>query len=429
MPKDHDIPVATVAKSAMDTTLVEEAIHKAIKGGAVQARPNPLMPPGFDLDLERVQTDVEIEAQVLEDYIADLKRDQQMARFDSAFVTVPTGYGAGTSLKSVAVPLLARAIVSGDVSGTVETFRSYVEKNSAPMIAVMAVWGAKTTREVRLGPNIRLLPLTSIPPSWPRWQALGHGPIPSSSNQNLSPASSALVTDLDFGPIFYWPSERGVFSAAAQQRVTSARHHLDEGRMLLSLLGISTSFKMFWVHPKDPLMRAGANAGWLSGRERFDGSDVEVDAQAAEELASTYFRMDPTRRQALHVPLDRLDKASRGDDFADRAIDLGIALEALLLHEVEGENQGELKFRLALRGALLGGNDVTERVEIQKSLGEVYNLRSIAVHKGKFKPTDKNRKTIAGGISLCKRLILKMIEAEGSVNWSTLLFGGPSGEA
>ncbi len=268
-----------------------------------------------------------------------------MTRFDSAFVTVPTGFGTSSSLKSVAVPLLARAIVSGDVSGTVETFRSYVEKNSAPMFAVMAVWGAKTTREVRLGPDIRLLPLTSIPPSWPRWQALGHAPIPPPDNQDLtsSPASAALVTDLDFGPIFYWPSERGVFSAAAHQRVTSARHHLDEGRMLLSLLGISTRFKMFWVHPKDPLMRAGANAGWLSGRERFDGNDVEVDVDDAEALAAVYFGMDPTRRQALHIPLDRLDRASRGDDLADRSIDLGIALEALLLHELEGQNQGELK--------------------------------------------------------------------------------------
>jgi hypothetical protein len=85
----------------MDAKLVEEAIRKAITGGAAQARPNPLLPG----DEERVQTDVEIDPQVLEDYVADLRRDRQMARFDAAFVTVPTGYGAGTSLVSVARPL------------------------------------------------------------------------------------------------------------------------------------------------------------------------------------------------------------------------------------------------------------------------------------------------------------------------------------
>jgi hypothetical protein len=175
-------------------------------------------------------------------------------------------------------------------------------------------------------------------------------------------------------------------------------------------------------------MRTGANAGWLSGRERFDGNDVEVDVEAAEELASTYFGMDPARRQALHIPLDRLDRASRDDDLVDKSIDLGIALEPLLLHELKGQNQGELKFRLALRGAWLGGIDPQERAKIQRTLKDVYDLRSIAVHEGRFEPTDKNRKTVASGISLCRQLILKMIQADGRVDWSTLLLGGPAGE-
>jgi hypothetical protein len=42
-------------------------------------------------------------------------------------------------------------------------------------------------------------------------------------------------------------------NAAAQQLVTSALNRLDEARMLLSLLGITT-VKMFWIHPKDLLM-------------------------------------------------------------------------------------------------------------------------------------------------------------------------------
>src|ERR1700728_1133022 len=79
----------------------------------------------------------------------------------------------------------------------------------------------------------------------------------------------------------------------------------------------------------------GTDVGWLSGRERFVRQDVEIDAEAAEGLAAAYFRMDPTRRQqTLHIPLDRLDKASRKNDLADRSIDLGIAMEALVLHEL-----------------------------------------------------------------------------------------------
>ena len=36
------------------------------------------------------------------------------------------------------------------MTGTVETFRSYIEKNAAPMDAVMAVAGIKAAPEMRL---------------------------------------------------------------------------------------------------------------------------------------------------------------------------------------------------------------------------------------------------------------------------------------
>jgi hypothetical protein len=84
-------------------------------------------------------------------------------------------------------------------------------------------------------------------------------------------------------------------------------------------------------------MRTGTGTGWISGRERFEGNEIEVDVEAAEELARTYFKMNPTRRRDLHILIDRLDRASHGDDIADRLIDLGIALEALLLHELDGQ--------------------------------------------------------------------------------------------
>jgi Apea-like HEPN len=179
-----------------------------------------------------------------------------------------------------------------------------------------------------------------------------------------------------------------------------------------------------------PNLGSGADGGWLTSREVFAGRDVEVDVEDAEALAAGYFGMDPTRRQeTLHIPLDRLDRASRENDLADRTIDLGIALEALLLHEPDKQYQGELKFRIALRGAWLGGNDATERGEIQRILGKVYDLRSRAVHTGRVEQTEANYETIARGTSLCRQLVLKMIQADGRVDWSTVLLGGPSGEA
>src|SRR5271166_5113462 len=104
------------------------------------------------------------------------------------------------------------------------------------MIAVMTVSGVKTAREVRLGPDIRLVPTTSLPPSWQRGDALGRPLLPYSDVRRV--VSSALVTALDLGPIFYWPTEGGGPSETGVEHARSALRDLDEARTLLSLLGI-----------------------------------------------------------------------------------------------------------------------------------------------------------------------------------------------
>src|SRR5271166_4592961 len=135
----------------MDSKRIEEAISKAIRSGAVGAPYIPQMAP--DDNLSRAETDVGVsDPKVLEDYVAELARDPAMVRFDSAYVLAGLGGSFPTSLASVARLLLACAIKSGDVVGTIDAFRSYVEKNSTSAMAVTAVSGVKVEREVELGP-------------------------------------------------------------------------------------------------------------------------------------------------------------------------------------------------------------------------------------------------------------------------------------
>jgi hypothetical protein len=110
--------------------------------------------------------------------------------------------------------------------------------------------------------------------------------------------------------------------------------------------------------------------------------------------------------------------------LADNSIDLGIALEALLLHNLKGD-RGELSFRMSLRGAWLAGADETERTAIQTTLKKVYGLRSKAVHAGSVPSTEENSATISSGLDLCRRLISKVIDANADVAWDRLVLGGP----
>jgi hypothetical protein len=114
---------------------------------------------------------------------------------------------------------------------------------------------------------------------------------------------------------------------------------------------------------------SGITSGWNFNPQAFRGQDVEVDAKAAGDLGTAYFRIaHESRNKMLRIPLDQLDKAAHGYDFTDMSIDLGIALEALLLHDLNGQDRGKLKFRLSLRGAWLGAKNEKERAGIQAAL-------------------------------------------------------------
>ena len=147
------------------------------------------------------------------------------------------------------------------------------------------------------------------------------------------------------------------------------------------------------------------------------------DGLAIEKLAAQYFQIDRIlRHDALRVPLDRLDRSDREFDLTDRSIDLGIALEALLLHA--GPDPGELGFRLGLRGAWLGGKNAVERAEIQKTIREAYRLRSQAVHLGRIEHNARNLEINRRGTELCRRLIQMTIDAGGKIDWDMLVLGG-----
>jgi hypothetical protein len=213
------------------------------------------------------------------------------------------------------------------------------------------------------------------------------------------------------------------------KRVTTTFDDLNEARTLCALLGPSASV-MSWVQPKDPWMAVGLSTGALIDDVSFLRHFNAVDATIIEELAARYFRIKkPLRHAALRVPLERLDRSTREFDLTDKSIDLGIALEALLLHDNTDKDRGELGYRLRLRGAWLGGNDPQERREIEQILRDAYDLRSRAVHLGLIEQTPENVGINSKATELCRRLIRKTIDADARINWGTLVLGAPAGEA
>jgi len=67
----------------------------------------------------------------------------------------------------------------------------------------------------------------------------------------------------------------------------------------------------------------------------------------------------------------------------DEVVDLMIAAESLFLSETSERDRGEMRYRLAMRaGALVGSEELEERLRIWRFMRGAYDARSIIVHGG-----------------------------------------------
>jgi hypothetical protein len=129
------------------------------------------------------------------------------------------------------------------------------------------------------------------------------------------------------------------------------------------------------------------------------------------------------------VPLERLDRAIHRVDAVDRAIDLGIALEALLMHGSGGghTDNSPISYRLSLRGAMYLEATHEARKLTFDLLRHVYGLRSTAIHEGHLKATVDKKLTNASlddGIRKAAALILKIIDTGRMPDWEAVILHG-----
>lgn len=111
------------------------------------------------------------------------------------------------------------------------------------------------------------------------------------------------------------------------------------------------------------------------------------DGDHATTLVRSMLKMGTATRAQLHVPLQRLNRALCQLNPVDRAIDLGIGLEALLLQNI-GSTES-LRYRFALRGACFHAPKGQSRQNCFYQLRAIYDLRSTAVHTGVVPRTSK----------------------------------------
>ena len=184
--------------------------------------------------------------------------------------------------------------------------------------------------------------------------------------------------------------------------------------------------------PNCPLGLFGGSGGGYPLYDVITHSATSAGPEICKTAAELFhaFRGKPEKeRGRLNLILGRLSQAKRRVQVEDALLDLGIALEMLLLDENKAAQQLSLMFKL--RGSWLLGADASDRHQRWALLEEIYNARSSVAHTGTLhggKPQhlQSSRERLPAYIGLAEEVVRKVV-LEGRPDWRNLILGGEPG--
>lgn len=154
-------------------------------------------------------------------------------------------------------------------------------------------------------------------------------------------------------------------------------------------------------------------------------------------FAAQPFSSFPSDLTAIHTAFDQLAKFAEGDILTraidrlgrsrlavhqvDRALDLGMAAEIVLMHDQGGSNT-EITQKIGTRAAWLLGEDAEDRAHIFGQIRQLYAARSTAVHSGSLGSNSKVDLDAAD--ALVARVILAILQRGTFPDWMRLILGG-----
>ena len=264
--------------------------------------------------------------------------------------------------------------------------------NSAAGLAIQTLWGISPTQRIPLLGDVDLLPFESLPPSRQKEQltnvdwAHNNMRLPTPFFSRM-PLTAVLVAKTEVRPFLI---DKTIEENSTNNGICQVPPPLDDIRLCLALEGPSPIIAgLSWFQYADPDLEAAilVVGGSHSGQEVFpfgllaDSPAPTTDVQA---IVRAYMALEPAIKNRVRIALERLHKALIRSNPADRALELSIALEALLI-----TSAGEHTFKLSYRAALLVSEDVEERIATRAIIGATYGMRSDLMHGGRHSETVK----------------------------------------
>lgn len=194
-----------------------------------------------------------------------------------------------------------------------------------------------------------------------------------------------------------------------------------------------SGYATFYPVAGTPTGSFGGSGGGSVVFDTLPHKRYELKSQYAEllsSLAQKFGGLSNAQQRRIEAALHRLAQAKGRSDFGDACLDLGIALEMVLLNtEHEGQElPGQLSLHFRLRGSWLISQTTEERQSNHRALGKIYALRSKIAHNGfsneLFRMPYRERETmLAEHISIGEKVIQTLILDGTPRDWTALILG------
>lgn len=310
-------------------------------------------------------------------FAAALALEPTLQVINDKWMRTPEG-GALISLASCAVYLIDRSIEVAPAKIVSDLLRFAVEQTVVAR-EIRAVEGLKVQHAIELDEGLSIVPGEQLLTAGPGALIFSHRNVP--SHGHGAPPQSAIVRTETFKVAFTAPPT-GAMPPNIPPRNHESLFAAAMAAIVLASKGAPHFRQSFTIvdSPGWPWMAAPG----FGASEPFPVPVPYSGAVDRERMIAAFKALRKFGNE-LDLAIGKLESSRRRLRLDERIVDLGTALEIVLMHGAE--SSGEIINKLATRAAWLLGGSGEDRLATFKTARDLYSERSKAVHTGKLKTT------------------------------------------
>ena len=149
----------------------------------------------------------------------------------------------------------------------------------------------------------------------------------------------------------------------------------------------------------------------------------EFDEDALEQARRLFSEPKRDRYREYGSVISRLSEAlARTVNYSgdDKILDVAIALEQM--YELD---QGEISFKLKIRGACFLESETQSRLRVFKKVGQLYDARSGIVHRRRKEPSRGSKEeAFENGFDVARASVIKLLREGPPRDWNEVVMAG-----